>query len=169
MANDSAILIMGVGNELRNDDRVGLVLARSLPPEQLTGVRVVTVGGDITAWYRHWAGARTVILMDAVVTGAAAGTLHLYTLTGGVSQLPRSASTHGLGLGHIVELARKLNRLPSKLIIVGIEGADFGFGTTLSPPVQAALPDARAVILEALAAARRDACVPEGFLPARAA
>ena len=141
MAQPSTILIMGVGNEMRNDDRVGLVLARLLRREAWPGVRIIETGGDATIWLRFWAEAETVVLLDATMTGAQAGALHHCDLGRAPVDAPRSASTHGLGLGHIVELARALDRLPSRLYIVGIEGADFGYGTVLSPAVAAAIPE----------------------------
>ncbi len=48
-------------------------------------------------------------------------------------------STHALGLGEAIELARALGRLPGRLLVYGVEGADFGTGEGLSPAVTAAL------------------------------
>ncbi len=46
----------------------------------------------------------------------------------------------------------KLNRvttcLPKELILIGIEGRNFGFGTTLSPEVEKALRDVHMMIHE---------------------
>ncbi len=148
MARPRTILIMGVGNEMRNDDRVGLVLARLLRREAWAGVRIIETGGDATAWLRLWAEAQTVVLLDATMTGARPGTLHRCDLGQAQVVAPLSASTHGLGLGHIVELARALDRLPNRLYIVGIEGADFGYGTVLSPAVTAAIPSALRAVRE---------------------
>ncbi len=153
MARPRTILIMGVGNEMRNDDRVGLVLARLLRREAWPGVRIIETGGDATIWLRFWAEAETVVLLDATMTGAQAGALHHCDLGRAPVDAPRSASTHGLGLGHIVELARALDRLPSQLYIVGIEGADFGYGTVLSPAVAAAIPSALRAVRELIEAA----------------
>ena len=152
MAQPRTILIMGVGNEMRNDDRVGLVLARLLRREAWPGVRIIETGGDATIWLRFWAEAETVVLLDATMTGAQAGALHHCDLGRAPVDAPRSASTHGLGLGHIVELARALDRLPSQLYIVGIEGADFGYGTLLSPAVAAAIPGALRAVRELIEA-----------------
>lgn len=146
------VLLIGVGNDLRGDDRVGLVLARAIRARKLPGVRVVECSGDITAWFTHWSGADTVVMIDAVVSGARPGTLHRLDVS--KDPLPAShrspSSTHVLDVGQIVELARTLNRLPNRLLIFGMECEQFEQGTDLSPAVQAALPTALATIEETL-------------------
>lgn len=44
-------------------------------------------------------------------------------------------STHAFGAVQAVELARALGRLPQKLVVYAIEGADFGFGESPSQAV----------------------------------
>lgn len=57
-----------------------------------------------------------------------------------------AASSHGLGVGQAVDLGGALHRLPGRLVVVGIEGTDFGPGPGLSPAVAAAVePAARLV------------------------
>jgi hydrogenase maturation protease len=146
------VLLIGVGNDLRGDDRVGLVLARAIRAQKLPRVRVVECSGDITAWFSHWSGADTVVMIDAVVSGARPGTLHRLDVS--EAPLPASqrspSSSHILDVGQIVELARALHRLPAHLLIFGIEGEQFEQGADLSPAVQAALPGAVAAIKKTL-------------------
>ena len=60
-----------------------------------------------------------------------------------------AASTHALGLGDAIELARALGRLPERLIVFGIEAAGFEAGADLSPAVAGAIePVAEAVLRE---------------------
>jgi hydrogenase maturation protease len=40
-----------------------------------------------------------------------------------------SDSSHALGVGEAIALARALERLPSRLVDYGVEGARFGAGT----------------------------------------
>lgn len=47
----------------------------------------------------------------------------------------RLFSSHAFGVMHAVELGRRLNTLPSRLIIFGIEGKNFEFGEDLSREV----------------------------------
>ena len=53
---------------------------------------------------------------------------------------PRSpTSTHTLGLGAAIELARALKQLPARCIVYAVEGAVFDAGSALSLPVAAAV------------------------------
>ncbi len=50
-----------------------------------------------------------------------------------------TTSSHGLGLGEAIELARELDRLPGRLVVYAVEGADGSLGIGLSAPVAAAV------------------------------
>lgn len=78
------------------------------------------------------------VVIDATRSGAAPGTR--VTLDG-ATPLPRgvfAASSHLFGLAEAVETARALGLLPRRLTVHGIEGAEFGFGSGLSPAVEIA-------------------------------
>ncbi len=113
------------------------LLEGTLPP----GVSLVVHEGEPTSLIDAWDGAEALWLVDAVSSGAAAGTVH--RLDAASSELPPSlfrASTHHVGLGETVELARVLGRLPARTVLYGIEGGTFDVGETLSPAVAAAVP-----------------------------
>ena len=48
-------------------------------------------------------------------------------------------STHDFNIADTIELARLLGKLPPKVMIFGIEGADFGHGEGLSEDMAAAI------------------------------
>ena len=119
----------------------------------LGGVEVREIDGDASGLVEAWTGHERVALVDAARSGAHAGALHAYRAER--EPLPDTglrSSTHAFGVADAIELSRALDRLPARLDVYAIEGADFGVGAPLSPPV------ARAV--EALAAklARRPGC-----------
>ncbi len=135
------LVLIGIGNEYRGDDAVGLVVARRLKAELGPRATVLESDGEATRLIEAWAGADTVILVDAVSSGEAPGTLH--RLDARVRPIPasfRSPSTHAPGLAEAIELARALNRLPRRLIVYGIEGKRFEVGSGLSPAVEKAVP-----------------------------
>jgi Ni,Fe-hydrogenase maturation factor len=45
-----------------------------------------------------------------------------------------------ISLGSTVALARALDRLPRRLVVLAVSGSEFGFGQELTPPVGAAVP-----------------------------
>jgi hydrogenase maturation protease len=152
------LTVVGIGNAWRRDDAAGLFAARYLRGTVPAGVEVLEREGEPSALIDTFEGAEAVWLIDAVSSGAAApGTLH--RLDAGASALPAemfSTSTHHLGLADAVELARALDRLPERLVVFGIEGADFGTGDELTPEVEAgAARAADAVREEVLACTNR--------------
>lgn len=134
-------VVIGVGNDFRSDDRIGLVVARALRARLRDGLAVGEYTGDTAGLLEAWQGADAAILVDAVVTGAAAGTIHRFDLGDGA--LPRHCfpcSTHAFSIPEAVELARALHGLPPRVIIYGIEGENFEPGLQLSGAVEEAAP-----------------------------
>jgi len=137
----STILIIGIGNEYRRDDGVGVAVAKLLREQNLPHTTIIAATGEGTALMEAWAGAGTVILVDAVVSGAVPGTVHRFdALAQPVLPELFNHSTHAFGVAGAIELGRVLNRLPARLIFYGIEGEDFASGVGLSAAVEGAVP-----------------------------
>ena len=66
----------------------------------------------------------------------------------------RSTSTHGIGLAGVLRLARAVGHAPGRVVVVGIEGDDFGRGPGLSPAVDAAVPGAVRRVVELISEVR---------------
>lgn len=136
------VLVLGLGNEFRGDDGVGRVLARRLGEAVWPGVAVREESGEGAALMEAWKDADSVILVDAVQSGDAPGTIH--RLDARAQSIPAKFfhySTHAFSVAEAVELARALNQLPPRLILYGIEGRDFSAGEKISPQVAAAMDD----------------------------
>ncbi|MGD0593392.1 MAG: hydrogenase maturation protease [Acidimicrobiales bacterium] len=135
-------LIIGVGNPFRHDDGVGIAAIERLRLCGLHDTDLVEESGEPVALVQRWTGRETVVLVDAVDSGGPAGTLHRFECTKGLwgDVAPAAAvSTHGLGVLEAVELGRVLDRLPDRLVLLGVEAADVSDGVGLSPPVAAAV------------------------------
>jgi hydrogenase maturation protease len=134
------VRVVGVGNAWRQDDGAGLAVARRLQGELPPEVEVLEWEGEPLGLLDVFAEADAVVLVDAVSSGAPAGTVHRLDARSG--PLPASLvrdSTHALGVAEAVELARALGRLPRRLTVYGIEGERFEAGEGLSAPVAAAV------------------------------
>ena len=136
--------VIGVGNEWRGDDAVGLLVARRLKEDQLPQVEIVESRGTVTAVREAWEDAAGVIVVDAMVSGGPPGTIYRFDAHGaGVPvELSRSPSSHGWGVAEALALGKVLQELPPCLIIYGIEGKNFGPGQEVSQEVAAAIPEA---------------------------
>jgi hydrogenase maturation protease len=129
-------LIIGCGNRDRGDDAAGLLVVERL---RSLGIAAEEHSGEGLALIEAWSGAARVILIDAVVTGAAPGTISVWDArTAPVSRDAFRASTHSFGVAEAVELARALGRLPASLAIYGIDGRNFARGSQPAPEVLAA-------------------------------
>ena len=145
------MLIIGVGNDFRGDDAAGLELVRSLAPAP--GVSVREFAGDAVGLLDVWEGIDAVVIVDAVRSGAAAGTLHRFDAS--ATAVPATfahSSSHTIGVAEAIELARRLHRLPKRVVLFGIEGTRYDAGAPLSPDVAAALPALRAEVTSAAGA-----------------
>lgn len=128
--------ILCCGNRHRGDDAAGLLVADRL---RAWGIAAEILDGEATEIMEAWDGADSVVLVDAVVTGKRPGSVHAWDGRNLRAYSNSSASSHGLGVGEAIELARALGRLPSKIWIFGIEGRQFTAGAGVSPEVEAAV------------------------------
>ena len=129
------IRILCCGNADRGDDAAGVRVAERL---RELGVPTEICSGEACALMDAWSGAQDVIVIDAVRTGAAPGTVHVWDAC--ESKIPNHASpsTHALGVGQAIELTRALDKLPGRLRVFGIEGASFEVGSTACVQVEEA-------------------------------
>jgi hydrogenase maturation protease len=135
------VVVIGVGNELRGDDRAGLEAVRRVCESKLpASVRVHLHQGEAVDLLELWDGADAAVLVDTVRSGAPPGTIH--RLDSSEVPLPspvRRSSSHTIGIAEVIELARALGTLPSKILVYGVEGRQFEAGTELSREVAEAL------------------------------
>ncbi|MCQ4084796.1 hydrogenase maturation protease [Streptomyces sp. RB6PN25] len=140
------IAVIGVGNEFRRDDGAGWAVVAALteraeryPVPEGTALRVCD--GEPARLISLWEGTDLAIVVDsAFVEPGQPGRVHRLELDGDQPALDGGAtSSHGLGFGDAVELARVLGRLPSRLVVYAVEGADASLGTGLSAPVASAV------------------------------
>jgi len=152
MENDQPkILIAGVGNELRQDDAFGVLLAlklqdeASLPPT----VKVMEIGSaGIHLVQQLFDSYDVLILLDIVKWGGPAGTIHFKEVeVKDVAQLPTDERDEFLADMHYINplkalmMAKAINVLPKQVIFLGCESEEHEeIGIGLSKAVEAAIP-----------------------------
>jgi hydrogenase maturation protease len=139
--------VVGVGNEMRGDDAVGLAVVRALAGTVPDDVAVLECEGEPVSLLAAWEGHEHAIVVDATQSDAEAGTIRrIVAQDGPLPPALAGSSTHLLGLADAVELARALGRLPETTVVYGIEGAAFDTGAGISEPVAAAAEKVAAAI-----------------------
>jgi hydrogenase maturation protease len=143
-------VVIGLGNRLRGDDAAGLEVAR-LVKRRAPNLRVVEHEREPSDLIDLWEGARLAIVIDALESEEPGG-IRRFELTGSQVPVRRSpgASTHALGLGEVIELARVLGRLPKRLVVFGLEAGRFATGARLSPRLRPTVDEAVDLVLAEL-------------------
>jgi hydrogenase maturation protease len=149
-------LVAGIGNVFFGDDGFGVEVAQRLARQPLPeGVRVLDTG--IRA--RHLAyelldgGYETAILVDAVSRGGPPGTLYVIDPGPGDSPPPDGAAEldgHGLTPDTVLAFVRNLGGSCTRIRILGCEPGSVDEGIGLTPDVDAAVPEALAVLRDLL-------------------
>lgn len=151
MKNDQPkILIAGVGNELRQDDAFGVLLAQRLQQEANfpSSVIVMEIGSaGIHLVQQLFDGYNVLILLDIVKWGGPAGTIHFKEVeVKDIAQLPLDEKNQFLADMHYINplkalmMAKALNVLPKQVIFLGCESEEHEeIGIGVSAAVEAAI------------------------------
>ena len=126
-----------LGSRYRGDDAVGPLAAERLRAD---GAVVLDCADEPTRLLDEWADLDMLVIVDAIRTGAAPGTLH--RVESSDAPLPGDlclASTHAVGVAEALELGRTLGRAPRRVVVLGIEGSRFAMGDEMTPAVASAL------------------------------
>lgn len=175
MASEPKILIAGVGNELRQDDAFGMLLAQKLQEEASFPplVKVMEIGsGGIHLVQQLFDKYDVLILLDIVKWGGAAGTIHFKEVeVKDISQLPQDEQNEFLADMHYINplkalmMAKALHVLPKQVLFLGCESEEHEeIGIGVSAAVEAALPVAFKRIRDWVMDIGKEAAVRNNFL-----
>lgn len=137
------LLILGIGSPF-GDDRLGWEVVHGLQQkkalqaystQQLQFMSCDRPGLNLLSLMQN---ARTVFLIDAVRTGAKAGSL-FYLENEEIKTINSIQSTHEFGMANTIEMGKTLNLLPQNLILYGIEVNDLKFQFEVTEPIREAI------------------------------
>lgn len=156
-------LVIGVGNRDRGDDGVGPQVCDLLRARFDGRLRSVVCEGSIIDLALHWGPGDRVVVIDAMPPGSNAGRIVTVDVTDDAVLPPAAVSTHDVDVSVAIELARALGRMPSQLVVIGVESERVAWSAPLSPPVAAAAATVVDCLAERLGADRpasRGECQP---------
>jgi hydrogenase maturation protease len=131
----SRVAIIGVGNPWRRDDGVGLAVAEAVGRRLGPAVDVVESDGEPTQLMDAWSGLDLAVVVDAVCSGGAPGRIHVWADDPELAISSPPTGSHALGLADAIALGRALGRLPTRMIVVGVEAHETAPGHGLSSAV----------------------------------
>jgi hydrogenase maturation protease len=136
--------VIGLGNPLRHDDGLGIVLLELAQknkedfPEHIKFIDGGTGGMNLLHLLTRF---DTVLLIDAVLFNGRPGETRFFCRDELLVKTPPvKMSTHEVNILQILRLSKQLNELPSQLFLFGIQPKDLSHGTDLSPELKSILP-----------------------------
>ena len=145
-ANPKPILVLGVGNLLLRDDGAGLEMLsrlRRYSDQWGDAVEFVDGGTGGLTLLGEVSGRRAVVVLDAVRTGAEAGTVHILrtndVLTFGRG---RTSTAHESNATELFRISELLGERSEELVAIGIEPDLVETGIGLSERVEGAMESA---------------------------
>ena len=137
------MLVIAFGNPLRQDDGVGLAVARAL--EARRDLRVRTVHQLMPELAEALRDESCVVFVDAE-RGGPPGRVRRARVTASAEAW---TGTHGLDPARLLGLCRSLYGRAPQASVVSIAGEHFGFGDEVSEPIRRAVPAAVRSVLRA--------------------
>ncbi len=136
------IVVLGLGNLMRTDDAVGMLAVQQLRSDLRVPTSVSLVdGGTLGLDLLHpLEGATHLLALDAIESDVAPGTL-LRFAGDEIADLPISKSVHLLGFSDLIGAMRLTGSAPDEIVVLGVQPEKIEWGTELTPPVKAALPE----------------------------
>ncbi len=141
------IIVIGIGQTMRGDDAAGVEAVRrwqqkfpdtasrseiSVEFSELPGLALLDLLG----------GFDDVLIVDAVQSGAAPGTVHRLSPKDLASFGTESKSAHGWGVAETLELGRQLQLIVANpsIRLIGVEAQELELGQPMSEAVEESLP-----------------------------
>ena len=155
-----AVLVVGIGNEIRRDDAVGLVVAAQVKGRLSSTDRVTVKQLSAGGWqlFHEMEGYDRLIVVDAFLTDSRCeGRLRVHRPSDLLPvQEVSAAAAHLLSIPDAIALSKRYGYHTPTL--VGIVTIDVGksclvFGTGLAPKVAAAVPGAVDAVMELIKSA----------------
>lgn len=146
------IAVLGLGNLMRTDDAVGMLMLDRLNesgrlPADVRMIEGGTLGLDLLDSLR---GVTHLIALDAVDVEADPGTLVRFA-DEQLSDLPISKSVHLLGFSDLLGVLHLMEAAPLQVVLLGVQPQYTGWGTELTPPVQTSQSELTEAVLKQIA------------------
>ncbi len=136
------VLVLAVGNRFRRDDGVGAAVLDELrsrvhgPLRDPAAVELLELDGEPTRLLDAWSGRRLAVVVDAARSSVdPSGTVVLVDRLDDLGAWEAGLSSHSGGIAEAVRLGGVLQRMPARLVVVGVVVADLGDGPGLSDAV----------------------------------
>jgi hydrogenase maturation protease len=140
-------VVLGLGNPYLRDDGVGIAVAVELQRTNLEKGALVRAQRTFDLLLlSEFGGASRLIIVDAVKSGSAPGTVTEYEVAPRPCPLSSLPGLHSLELHDLIDLAGRMGLLSCPVTIIGVEPMDCRVGEGLTPEVERAIPEVVALV-----------------------
>jgi hydrogenase maturation protease len=137
----SSVVVLGVGNLLRQDEGVGVHAVRAIAAaECCSGAALVDGGTAVFDALSGWSKIGKLVVIDALRAGRPAGSIARVSLREVADRAAPALSVHEHGLLEALGTLQQVGLKIGEIVIYGVEPAETAWGTGLSEPVEACLP-----------------------------
>jgi len=137
----SPVVVLGVGNLLRQDEGVGVHIVRALSEVEFgEWVELVDGGTAVYEALSQWRQIGKLIVIDALRAGREPGTISRLSLREVADRTAPALSVHEHGLLDALGLLQQAGVRVGEVVIYGVEPAEAGWGMELSTQVAESLP-----------------------------
>jgi len=139
---DVGTVVLGAGSPLLGDDGLGVEVVATLSRRWSEGPTLSFLDGGVWGMrlLPHIEDARRLLVVDAIRSGAAPGTLVRLEREEIPRHLRGKLSTHQVDLGEVFAVAELRGHFPAEAVALGIEPERFEEFEQLSPAVRATVP-----------------------------
>jgi hydrogenase maturation protease len=139
------IVIIGIGNPLRQDDGIGILLLEKLNErkkdfsKKIEFIDAGTGGMNLLHYFSYF---DVVFLLDAVNFKGKVGEVKFFELNNILENKTfLSLSTHETDFIKIIQLSKNLNELPKNFYIIGVQPKDTTYGNKISNEILKKIDD----------------------------
>jgi hydrogenase maturation protease len=133
------VVALAVGDETAGDEAAGLRVAALIAPNLPDAVELYAPGAVDASLVVELEGTSHLLVLDAVDFGRTPGTLVRFD-TESMRPCALSASVHAYGVADLLVRLGQYAEAPEEIVVLAVQPAVSDHRTSLSPPVEAALP-----------------------------
>lgn len=133
--------VIGIGNPFKGDDGIGLKLLEEIEKKDIPeDVRTYDMGSETFDLIHVLKDLDKAIIIDAVQFGGSPGDYRFFT-PDEVNSLKKSDTPHGTDILEVLSLSEKLDEMPEKILIMGVQPKDTDLGEGFSRPLESNVPE----------------------------
>ncbi len=149
MTERAPVLVMAVGNILRQDDGFADAVLKALAEEDIPEwVELFDAGTSAIDLMDVFHARERLIVIDAVRGGQAPGTMYRFSPEDVEAEALPMNSLHQVGLLETLKLGELVDCKPQQTVVIGAQPQATGLGIGLSEEVAAAVPRAVKLVLK---------------------